>query len=288
MNPAQPISRTLAIALSVCTLQSIPAPGLPTAATAAPLPAQPATASKSVEFIYKILSTAPQTASAKTLTTIGQVLERRAQGLGWQATATVQAQTIKLRVTGAPDSIDLAQVLSRRGWLEFREQRPGTATQFQAEKARLETLQREVQQLQTGQNKTAIAQKQAALQRRQTALGQFFLPPVLTSKDVSNAWTEGTSAPWMISLEFTPDGGTKFVQLTQRLAGTGRAIGIFVDQVLISAPIVGPEYQATGIQGGKAVVSGNFDAPSARHLSVQLKAGPLPAPIELLDIKTVP
>ena len=91
-----------------------------------------------------------------------------------------------------------------------------------------------------------------------------------------------------ISLEFTPDGGTKFAQLTQRLAGTGRVIGIFVDQVLISNPLVGPEYQATGIQGGKATLSGSFDALSARQLSIQLKAGALPAPIELLDIETVP
>ncbi len=288
MNPAQLISCALAIALSACTLHSISTPAIPTASSsAAPATRPTASPSKNVEFIYKIQSTASQPANAKTLTTIGQVLERRAQGLGLQATATVQGQSVKLRVTGGLDSTHLTQVLSQRGWLEFREQRPGTETQFQAEKANVETLQRQIKPLQAGQ-KAAIAQNHTLIQHRQTALGQFFLPAVITSKDVSNAGSEGTRAPWMMTLEFTPGGSTKFAQLTQRLAGTGRSIGIFVDQVLISSPIVGPEYKTTGIQGGKATFSSNFDTLSAHHLSVQLKAGALPAPIELLDIKTVP
>ena len=78
-----------------------------------------------------------------------------------------------------------------------------------------------------------------------------------------------------------------FSELTRNIAGTGRALGIFLDERLISAPSVDVEYAATGITGGSAVISGNFNAESAKDLEIQLRGGALPVPVEVIENRTV-
>jgi preprotein translocase subunit SecD len=90
-----------------------------------------------------------------------------------------------------------------------------------------------------------------------------------------------------VLLEFKPEGAEKFTQLTRDLAGTERPLGIFLDDVLISAPIVGPEFARTGITGGTAVITGNFTVETATDLAVKLKAGALPVPIQVIENRTV-
>jgi preprotein translocase subunit SecD len=88
-------------------------------------------------------------------------------------------------------------------------------------------------------------------------------------------------------LEFNDQGGELFAQLTRDIAGTGRSIGIFLDDNLISAPVVDVQYAATGITGGSAVISGNFTAESARDLEIQLRGGALPLPVKVVENRTV-
>jgi preprotein translocase subunit SecD len=64
-------------------------------------------------------------------------------------------------------------------------------------------------------------------------------------------------------------------------------LGIFLDDVLISAPIVGPEFARTGITGGTAVITGNFTVETATDLAVKLRAGALPVPIQVIENRTV-
>ncbi len=95
------------------------------------------------------------------------------------------------------------------------------------------------------------------------------------------------SQNWQVGIEFEPEGAEKFADLTQELAGTGRSLGIFLDQTLISAPIVGPEFATTGIRGGQAVITGNFTVDEATDLAIKLQAGALPVPIEVIENRTV-
>lgn len=95
------------------------------------------------------------------------------------------------------------------------------------------------------------------------------------------------SQNWEVAIEFRPEGAEKFADLTQELAGTGRSIGIFLDQTLISAPVVGPEFAQTGIRGGQAVITGNFTVDEATDLAIKLQAGALPVPIEVIENRTV-
>jgi len=79
--------------------------------------------------------------------------------------------------------------------------------------------------------------------------------------------------------------GELFADLTKNLAGTGRSIGIFLDNQLISAPTVGPEFASTGITGGSAVITGRFTAQEANDLGVQRWS--LTVPVEIVENRTV-
>jgi preprotein translocase subunit SecD len=277
----------IAVALSAC---SDPLQSLPLHPMSAPTPATPIKSTAKpihVELIYQLQ---PQPAgSSDRLTAIGQVLERRAKALGLQSSVKIDppTQQVKLRVTGAIDPQFLVDVLGQRAVLEVREQRPGTETQFHTEWTNLKNLQQQQQRLQGGKDPAAMAQNNTARQRSQAAIAQLFLPAVITNKEVADAAVEDAPAVRSILLQLTPTGDQVFAQLTQRLAGTGRAVGIFVDGVLLSAPIVGDVYKAAGIQGGQAQISGDFDLKLAQRLSVQLKVGSLPAPIKLLETKII-
>ena len=69
--------------------------------------------------------------------------------------------------------------------------------------------------------------------------------------------------------------------------GTGRSIGVFLDKEPISTPTVGPTFAATGITGGKAVITGDFTTETANDLAVQLRGGSLPVPVEIVENRTV-
>lgn len=112
----------------------------------------------------------------------------------------------------------------------------------------------------------------------------------LTGDLLRNAYPQAPrrgSQNWEVLLEFKPEGSERFTQLTRDLAGTGRPIGIFLDDVLISAPVVGAEFARTGITGGTAVITGNFSVETANDLAVKLKAGALPARIQVIENRTV-
>jgi preprotein translocase subunit SecD len=112
----------------------------------------------------------------------------------------------------------------------------------------------------------------------------------LTGDLLRNAYPQAPrrgSQSWEVLLEFKPEGAEKFTQLTRDLAGTERPLGIFLDDVLISAPIVGPEFARTGITGGTAVITGNFTVETATDLAVKLRAGALPVPIQVIENRTV-
>jgi preprotein translocase subunit SecD len=90
-----------------------------------------------------------------------------------------------------------------------------------------------------------------------------------------------------VTLSFSREGGEAFARLTQSIAGSGRLLGIVLDGRSISEATVGPEFQAAGITGGAASITGNFSAEEARELEVQLRGGSLPLPVEVLEVRTV-
>ena len=84
----------------------------------------------------------------------------------------------------------------------------------------------------------------------------------------------------VVNFELTDDGGKKFADLTKRLVG--QQLPIFLDRVLVSAPVVQQE-----IAGGSGVISGDFTVDGAKALATQLNAGALPAPIKIIEQRTI-
>ncbi len=90
----------------------------------------------------------------------------------------------------------------------------------------------------------------------------------------------GGSNDWIIQFSFNPEGAKKFGELTTELVG--QPLGIFLDGKLVSSPNVN-----TPITGGEGYIEGNFQAEEAQRLAIQLKAGQLPAPLKMVENRTV-
>jgi preprotein translocase subunit SecD len=158
--------------------------------------------------------------------------------------------------------------------LSFREQKPRTEAQFQREwQVQQELLQKRAELKKAGRQ-AAIATNEAALKRSEATISSLFEKPILTEKNVVDAYLDSSSSSnvFGIGLKFDGEGSRSFAALTKKLAGTGRAVGIFLDDRLISYPIVSSQYAQTGITGGSAMISGNFSAQEANDLVAKLNS----------------
>lgn len=83
-----------------------------------------------------------------------------------------------------------------------------------------------------------------------------------------------------VSLKMSATGAQDFARITAE--NIGRQLAIILDGVLYSAPVI-----RSAITGGQASISGGFSMEEARRLKVVLKAGALPAPLYVLEERTV-
>ncbi|MEH2191623.1 MAG: protein translocase subunit SecD [Nostoc sp.] len=223
---------------------------------------------------------------------VKKVVEGRINGLGVSEPViqTVSSDKILVQLPGVNDPEQAERVLGGTAQLEFRTQKPNTETQlfaFQASRAELKVKQEE---LRKSADKAAITKNQEDLQKNNQAIAELFesTNPPLIGKYLKDAYGEPTQGNnWHVTIRFDQKGGELFANLTKNLAGTGRSIGVFLDNELISAPTVGIEFAAAGISGGSAVITGRFTAQQANDLGVQLRGGALPVPVEIVENRTV-
>ena len=226
------------------------------------------------------------------LAAVQRVIENRVNGLG-VSEAVVQSvglDQLSIQLPGVSDPEKAERVLGGTAQLEFRNQKPNTEGEFQALQtiAQQQQIEKEVRES-TG-DVEAIAANQASIEATQEDILALFADTDLTGDKLRDALARPMGGPggaWEVVIEFTNEGSTLFSQLTRDIAGTGRGIGIFLDNQLISAPSVDVQYAQTGITGGSAVISGNFNAESARDLEIQLRGGSLPLPVEIVENRTV-
>lgn len=84
----------------------------------------------------------------------------------------------------------------------------------------------------------------------------------------------------IVTIDFNQEGQELFAQLTRE--NVGQVLGIFLDGVPISLPVIREE-----ITHGSAQISGGFAPEEARDLVRDLNFGALPVPIELVSTQTV-
>ena len=225
------------------------------------------------------------------LEAVRRIVENRVNGLGVSEALvqTVGEDQILVQLPGVNDPQQAERVLGGTAKLEFLEQLPGTEAQLGIERQLQQELLVKQAELKTSPNEAAIKENQAALKRSNEAIAKLFKSSGLGGENLKDAQPQPLAAGnnWNVALVFDTKGGELFAQLTKNLAGTGRSIGIFLDERMISSPVVGVEFAQTGITGGSAVIQGNFTTQEANDLAVQLRGGALPVPVEIVENRTV-
>ena len=225
------------------------------------------------------------------LEAVRRIVENRVNGLGVSEALvqTVGEDQILVQLPGVNDPQQAERVLGGTAKLEFLEQLPGTEAQLAIERQLQQELLAKQAELKTSNNEAAIKENQAALKRSNEAIAKLFKSSGLGGENLKDAQPQPLASGnnWNVALRFDTPGGELFAQLTKNLAGTGRSIGIFLDERMISSPVVGVEFAQTGITGGSAVIQGNFTTQEANDLAVQLRGGALPVPVEIVENRTI-
>lgn len=97
--------------------------------------------------------------------------------------------------------------------------------------------------------------------------------------DAQPGFDQRTQEP-IVSFRFNTAGARKFAQATQE--NVGKPFAIVLDNKVISAPVI-----REPILGGSGQISGSFTVQSANDLSILLRAGALPAPLTIIEERTV-
>jgi protein-export membrane protein SecD len=84
----------------------------------------------------------------------------------------------------------------------------------------------------------------------------------------------------VVSFKFDSVGARKFGDATSK--NVGKRFAIVLDRKIISAPVI-----RDAILGGSGIISGNFTVETARDLALLLRAGALPAPLTVLEERSV-
>ena len=226
------------------------------------------------------------------LEAVKKVVEGRINGLGVSEPViqTIGTDKISVQLPGVNDPEQAERVLGGTAQLEFRVQKPNTETQLFALQVTKNDLKTKREDLKKSKDQAAITKNKEEFEKSNQAVAELFesTNPPLTGKYLKDAGVASTPGNnWNVTISFDQKGGELFAGLTKDLAGTGRSIGIFLDNELISSPTVGPEHAATGITGGSAVITGRFTTQEASDLAVQLRGGALPVPVEVAERRTV-
>lgn len=172
---------------------------------------------------------------------------------------------IQVQLPGISDPARAVQIIGQTAHLEFRLVRddvdPGKAALPPGVVA-LPLLDNE---------KGAAAERQIAVER----------DAMLTGEDVTDArpaFDQLNQA--YVTLNFNNRGARVFERATSE--NVGRRMAIVLDGKVYSAPVIRER-----IGGGRASISGNFTTAEAQDLAIVLRAGSLPAPVAVLEERTV-
>src|SRR5215208_3570382 len=97
--------------------------------------------------------------------------------------------------------------------------------------------------------------------------------------DAQPGFDQRTSEP-IVTFRFNTNGARRFAQVTQE--NVGRPFAIVLDNEVISAPVI-----REPILGGSGQISGGFSVEQANDLAILLRAGALPAPLTIIEERTV-
>jgi len=86
---------------------------------------------------------------------------------------------------------------------------------------------------------------------------------------------------WGVSMKMTPKGRADFARVTGN--NVGRQLAIILDGVVQTAPFIRDRIPS----GDASITGGSFDVNSAKDIAIVLRAGALPAPVRIIEERTV-
>ncbi len=105
--------------------------------------------------------------------------------------------------------------------------------------------------------------------------------PRLTGENLNSAQPQTDEVGrWVLGFDLDTSGARTFCNLTGEHVGDRFAI--LLDDKVLTAPVIQSQ-----ICGGSGQITGNFTAQSANELAVMLNAGALPAPLKVIDSRSV-
>jgi preprotein translocase subunit SecD len=196
-----------------------------------------------------------------------QIIERRVNELGTVEPLIQREGTdrILVQVPGLQDPTRLKELLGKTAKLDFRMVDVTTSPE-QAVQGRVPPDD-EILYGTGAQDKTPYV-----LEKRILVSGADLT-------DAQPGFDQRTSEP-IVSFRFNTAGARKFAQVTQE--SVGKPFAIVLDNQVISAPVI-----REPILGGSGQISGSFTVQSANDLAILLRAGALPAPLTIIEERTV-
>ncbi len=96
----------------------------------------------------------------------------------------------------------------------------------------------------------------------------------------ANANIDPTTSSAIVNMTMNSEGASNWARITG--ANVGKRCAIILDNVVYSAPVI-----QTRITGGRSQISGMANLEEAKLLEIVLKAGALPAPVDIIEERTV-
>jgi preprotein translocase subunit SecD len=195
-----------------------------------------------------------------------QIVERRINELG-TVEPLIQRQGIDrilVQVPGLQDPTRLKELLGKTAKLDFR-MVDSTISPDQAAQGRLPPDD-EILMSSTAPKVPYVIKKQV----------------LVSGADLTDAQPgfDQRSGEPIVSFRFNTSGARKFAQAT--LENVGQPFAIVLDNEVISAPVI-----REPITGGSGQISGSFTVQGANDLAILLRAGALPAPLTIIEERTV-
>src|SRR6266403_2098819 len=195
-----------------------------------------------------------------------QIVEKRVNELG-TVEPSIQRQgvdRILVQVPGLQDPSRLKELLGKTAKMEFR-MVDKTVPPDQAQQGRVPP-DSEVLMSSTSPKTPYVIKKQV----------------LVSGGDLTDAQPgfDQRSGEPIVSFRFNTSGSRKFAQATSE--NVGQPFAIVLDNEVISAPVI-----REPITGGSGQISGSFTVQQANDLAILLRAGALPAPLTVIEERTV-
>jgi preprotein translocase subunit SecD len=195
-----------------------------------------------------------------------QIVERRVNQLG-TVEPVIQRQgtdRILVQVPGLQDPTELKRILGKTAKMEFR-MVDTTVPPDQAAQGR------------------APPDSEILMSAQSPKVPYVIKKQILVSggelTDAQPGFDQRSGEP-IVSFRFNSAGSRKFAQATSE--NVGQPFAIVLDNEVISAPVI-----REPITGGSGQISGSFTVQAANELAILLRAGALPAPLTVIEERTV-